>query len=326
MHENETAKSCDRGAAEIEETETEETDTEANEKERPETGRKGQAMKETGKWHSRILVEVLVMCLLLAGLEGRIRGKTDAGGRTEGANVSEAADTARSSDTEEAVSVWDGGLDINVLQYGGTVYDNFIINILINGEKYDGEAIVNGEKQKVKDGRIKLKGGTAVQIDSLPFGSTYVITEEKEISYDTRVNGKTGREFSGEFDGTRVYQKVIFANRWKSGSLKLRAVCPEGMDREVFHFTVMLDGEKYSGPVELEGKTIQAEDGLIWLKNGETAQITGIPFGTEFEIIREEAGGDMTIVDGLETCIDSGIVSGQNPSHTAVFESISRNR
>lgn len=257
-------------------------------------------------------VTKLVICLFLVFFAGRNRGIIEDTNNTDS--------TAENS--KDAVSLWDGSLDIKMLQYGGTSYDKFTVTVMINGKEYKGNAVVNGETQKIKDGKIKLKGSHSVQIDQIPFGSTYTISQIKDISYDTRVNGVKGLELSGIFDGTRKNRSVIFANRWKSGSLSFRGVDQTGKRRGFFRYTVRIGGMPYNGTASLDGKTVQVKDGILQLNNGETAHITEIPFGTEYEITEMKDGEYKIIVDGLETSVDSGIISGQNPSPVIVFENI----
>lgn len=270
------------------------------------------------------MAELLVICLFLACFEGRDRGSENAGSAAEEIKEEKKPEPVESS--KKAVSLWDGSLDIKILQYGGTFYDKFTITVMINGEEYKGKAIVNGETKKFKDGRIDLKGSQSVQIEKIPFGSKYTISQIKDISYDTRVNGERGLELSGIFDGTRRNQNVIFANRWKRGSLNFRGVDKTGQSSSVFLFHVKIGGVPYNGDASLDGKMVQIKDGILQLKNGETAHIAGIPFGTEYEITKKEDKESRTVVDDLETCIDSGIVSGQNPSPVIVFENIPMNR
>lgn len=278
-------------------------------------------MRETEKWHSRILAGILIICLFLVFFVGRNRRIEDTDNMDNTDNTGSAAEYSK-----DAVSLWDGSLDIKMLQYGGTSYDKFTVTVMINGKEYKGNAVVNGETQKIKDGRIKMKGSHFVRIDQIPFGSTYTVSQIKDISYDTRVNGEESLELSGIFDGTRKNQNVIFANRWKSGSMSFRGVDQTGKRIGVFRYTVKIGGVPYNGSASLDGKTVQVKDGILQLKNGETAHITGIPFGTEYEITEKEDGEYTTVVDGLETCIDSGIISGQNPSPVIVFENILMDR
>lgn len=281
-------------------------------------------MRETEKWHRRILAGLLVICLFLVFFAGRNRRIEDTDNTDSTAEkmaeTEETKEPESAENSKDAVSLWDGSLDIKMLQYEGTSFDKFTVTVMINGKEYNGNAVVNGETQKIKDGRIRLKGSHSVQIDQIPFGSTYTVSQTKDISYDTRVNGEKGLELSGIFDGTREDQNVIFANRWKSGSLSFRGVDQTGKRIGVFRYTVKIGGAPYNGTAGLDGKTVQVEDGILQLKDGETAHITGIPFGTEYEITEQEDRGYKIVVDGLETCMDSGIISGQNPSPVIVFE------
>lgn len=60
-------------------------------------------------------------------------------------------------------------------------------------------------------------------------------------------------------------------------------------NQTVFKIEVKIQGEVYKGEYTIEGKEGKqsASEGYIQLKAGETAQITGLPYGTSFEVLEE---------------------------------------
>lgn len=225
--------------------------------------------------------------------------------------------------TESDVYAREGILHMELIQNGGSEHDNFTFEVEINGEAYSGEGVVNGTVQKISSGKIRLKGGQTAAIGSIPYGSTCRITQRRDISYDTEVNGEPALEITDTINEKSAEVTAVFENTWKSGELRFRAVRKGGIKDTDFPFTVKIGGILYSGQAEINGSEVSVINGIIRLKDGETAQITDIPFGTDYKIIQQPTEGYKVVVDGLETATDAGIISGQNPKPLRTFENIS---
>lgn len=216
----------------------------------------------------------------------------------------------------------EGSLHIKLLQFGGTIKDRFTVTVMIDDKKYDGNVEIDGKVQKIENGKMRLKGNQNIEIMDISPESSYRIVEDEDISYDTMMNGEESLELTGKLDESSAVKTVMICNSWKSGSINLRNENKGGQAGEVFQFTVIIGGELYNGPARINGKDIQVKDGVIWLKGSETAVITDIPFGTAYEMTERAHREYTTIVDNLETCSATGIISGQNPVREAVFENI----
>lgn len=265
---------------------------------------------------------VIMVVLITALVFGTVMYKQSSGGKED-----------QVSGTAADIYAREGILHLEMNQDGGSEHDNFVLSIQIDEEEYSGEVIVNGVVQNIKNGNLKLKGGQKADICRVPFGSSYQVTEKENISYTTRVNGDDTREASGIISEQAVEPKVIFFNTWGSGSLSLQVVNEGGIAERFFEFTVKMNGEPYRGAVRIEGNGHseaeevfeERKDGMIHLKENETAVFEDVSFGTDYEITMRETEGYTTIVDGLKTYMASGIVSGQNCSPTVVFENTYRN-
>lgn len=257
----------------------------------------------------------------------------------------------------------EGILHLEMEQNGGSVHDSFVLIIQINQKEYNGEVIVDGAAQNIKNGKLKLKGGQKADICSIPFGSEYHILEKENICYTTRTNGENTMGVSGIIDEEQAESSVVFSNTWGTGSLSLKNTHEGGSEDSLYEFTVKMNGELYHGfakikeQVSEEGtaaddyetqiserntsiheepeyssddfheETTEREvvNGVICLKGNETAVFEKLSFGTTYEITMKGKPGYKTMVDRLETCTDSGIVSGQNRSPVVIFENIVRN-
>ncbi len=51
-----------------------------------------------------------------------------------------------------------------------------------------------------------------------------------------------------------------------------------------FPISVKIQGEVYTGSYSVNGIRYTTNDGIIAVKGGEVAQITGLPYGTSFEV------------------------------------------
>lgn len=236
----------------------------------------------------------------------------------------------------------EGILHLKMVQCGGSENDKFTLTIRINDEKYHGEAVVDGRPVTVDGGKLKLKGGQRAEIGSIAYGSSYRITQKKDISYTTMVNGgdtqevagavkeecpeATGEnneeclEAAGEINEGCPEVTEVFTNTLGTGCLTLRYTCDENMDCRFLPFTVRIGGDLYDGTVKTGEAEISVTDGIVWLTQNKTAEFEDIPFGTAYEIKVQKYGNYPVIVDGMEICEASGIVSGQNVNPEVVFE------
>ena len=129
---------------------------------------------------------------------------------------------------------------------------------------------------------IMLKDGESLTIVGLPQGVAYTVTETTPAEFDMTSEGDTGT--IGKDPST-----AAFTNTRKRGDLVItKTVAAErqipGDTEQEFTFTV----EVKNGTQKLAGKygdaTFADGKATVTLKHGQTAQITGIPVGTEYTV------------------------------------------
>lgn len=182
---------------------------------------------------------------------------------------------------------------------GGKQADKFTFNLTVDGTPYNGEYILtnNGSESTLStsNGKIIISGGQSVKV-ALPVGSKYELVEESASGY-TAVEPTVlvlGDDISEEDVTTDVGKasgtikpesrtKLGFTNyAIDKASLEISKLRIGGSDRDVFNFTVNIDGRPYSGAYRVF--------------NEEGTELTG-PFSTTDGRISLTGGGRILISD-----------------------------
>ncbi len=165
------------------------------------------------------------------------------------------------------------------------------------------------------NGKLTLKDGQQAEfIAEFKKNDIFKICEGDNDKYTTNaviysgdnviktIDGKDTGEFTFSTDNARdVFKKIIYTNKINTGSININKKLSQyaedninGSGDVVFSFQVKLkniwgnnNGSEYTAyPVKytVGGKTKTAKDGIVKIKAGETARITGIPVGTSYTI------------------------------------------
>ena len=153
-----------------------------------------------------------------------------------------------------------------------------------------GDTTVNGTFDGVefKDGvaTITLKDGESITITGLPLGVTYTVEETADEAFVTTTNGKEDGSITE--DG----EEAIFTNTRNEGGLVVAKTVVSDLDAD--------NDAAYTIKVTLSDKTLSGTYGdahftngvaTLKLKNGETANITGLPEGVTYTVEEEEPEG-----------------------------------
>jgi len=154
-------------------------------------------------------------------------------------------------------------------------------------------SIVNGK------GTIVLKDGQGILIKDLPIGAAYSVVEEEANQRDYTTNYKT---LSGTIPATGATADFINTRDVSSTTLKITNVAKDkgNSSTDSFTYTITLtgpDGEplngtyQYSGLGSMTDGTISIVNGkgTITLKDGQGIIIEGLPIGTAYSVVEEEA-------------------------------------
>ncbi len=181
---------------------------------------------------------------------------------------------------------------------------DFLFQIDVAGNKYAnqpydimvGNAVV-GNGTTDKDGQFTLKHDQTARFKEIEGDKNYRVKELGAYldGYEVELDGTTiwtpsdGTEIpqadSGELN---VAEKstVVFINKMKrSATLNITKELAEGTDKtdKEFQIELKLGDELYKGTYTIGNTTFSAANGIIKLKAGQTATITGLPYGVSFE-------------------------------------------
>lgn len=198
---------------------------------------------------------------------------------------------------------------------------NLKVNDAIYGnQKYElwenGERVVDSDGNPVtgmtdSEGNFTLKHTQMAIFSDLPANANYQVSElgaylngYKVSIGDTTIelkNEVTGGEtiYSAQTDILSVAEdrSVVFKNTIdKTVNLLIKKQITDraiqDADRE-FQIKVLIQGKEYNGTYSVGGTSgLTAENGIIKLKDDQTATITGIPYGATIEVIEEGLGND----------------------------------
>lgn len=147
------------------------------------------------------------------------------------------------------------------------------------------------DKFEVKELGANLEDGYEVEINDQNVNISKGETEEGSVTLDTATTGEIGIE---------QYSTARFHNEVKdTGILSIKKEIEpnskNALDDTNFSMYVQINGEVYTGEYTLikgETKTsMSTENGIITLKGGEEAQISGLPYGTTFQVKEENGQG-----------------------------------
>lgn len=170
------------------------------------------------------------------------------------------------------------------------------------------ETDLEGQESRDFEYRIvELDGGnSAIEYDTDPIVATVTLAK--------RADGGLSTDIAFIVNGNKT-ERPAFKNVSKPGSLSISKVV-EGADAPStpFAFRVMLDGKPFEGAYSVDGKQLQATDGLVKVRGGSTAQVGAIPVGTPYSVeevelpdgwsLKDVAGPTAgTIAAGAETSV-----------------------
>lgn len=116
-----------------------------------------------------------------------------------------------------------------------------------------------------------------------------ILTEGKETEGTTTIESFTTGTL--EVDKT---SSVVFKNKvTNTGKLSIKKTLSSGssaLSGKEFPVQVKLQGKPYKGNYTKNGTLYTVTDGMILIKSGDTVQITGLPFGTSFEVLEQQDG------------------------------------
>ena len=103
---------------------------------------------------------------------------------------------------------------------------------------------------------------------------------EKEEGTQTIIGASTGLLTAGDEHSVRFKNKVK-----DTTELKIEKQSSDALSNQQFQIKVLFQGEPYKGTYSIGNQpSEEAQNGIIWLKAGETATISGLPYGTSFEV------------------------------------------
>ena len=201
---------------------------------------------------------------------------------------------------------------------GGETDRDFTFTVKIGGELYNGSASVfytdSEEKQTiiVEDGVIRLKHGQNAVIADIPYGTTWEVTE-------MLTEGYVVNPYDGVINGT-ISSDMAFADfvNTQLQGLTITKTRRGGHSDDLFTFEVEIAGEPYSGAVTITSagatRTEQITGGILKLKGGDTAQITGLYPNTKYKVTEHTADGYIAAVGETQTAEAAGEIAADGTS------------
>lgn len=116
-----------------------------------------------------------------------------------------------------------------------------------------------------------------------------ILVKHKETEGTTTINSVT----TGKLDVDEISSAVFKNKVTNTGNLYIKKTLSSGSSELVnkeFPIQVNIQGKPYSGSYSKDGKTYITKDGVIGIKKDQTVQITGLPYGTSFEILEQQDG------------------------------------
>lgn len=168
--------------------------------------------------------------------------------------------------------------------------------------------VKTGTGETDADGNFVLKHGQSAVFEGFKVTDKYEIKEFGAYlnGYEITYNGKILLQDTESEGITEIYSatteelgvdqtsSVVFRNTVKETAVLLikkeLAEGSRGLADKEFPIQVMIQGKAYKGSYTKNGLTYTTENGNLKIKAGETIQITGLPYGTSFDI-KEQLDG-----------------------------------
>ena len=225
-----------------------------------------------------------------------------------------------------------------------------------NDENKDYEYEVYENNQIIKTAQTENGGNFTLEPGQSAVFSGFLANEEYEVKetgasltegYDIQLSDDINISFEdengnpvGENQVDSIYAattgliqvseipSVTYTNAIKqTGTLSIKKQMEKGSEAENdedFSIQLKVNGRVYRGEYTINGSSQTAVNGTILLKAGETAQITGFPYGTSFDVKESTSGTDIPTysVEGEEDLYEVK-VPGDSNTYTSVSGKIS---
>lgn len=193
---------------------------------------------------------------------------------------------------------------------------DFQFNIKVDGSNYanqkyalweNGEEVIDDSGKQVIDytdseGNFTLKHDQMAVFSGIQEDSKYQVTELGAYlnGYDVTVDGTRIEIGQTDKDGETIYSattpeltvgddsSVVFKNaiaHTATLSIQKELAAEEEPTDKYFQIQVKIQGDAYNGTYSVDGNPAgNASNGIIQLQAGQTATITGLPYGASFEV------------------------------------------
>ena len=161
---------------------------------------------------------------------------------------------------------------------------------------------------------IKLKHGQTIEIDGLPAGATYSVTETNPDGFSQTWVGQTGT-----IPVTTSAQAKVTNSHVEGGLIVQKSVVSE-VDADKtrdYSFTVVLDGNvsgTYNGMTFTPNEQGTQSTATFTLKDGQSKTATGLPTGIRYTVTEEDVNG---MVKTVGTTGDNGTITDTETSVVA---------
>ncbi len=122
----------------------------------------------------------------------------------------------------------------------------------------------------------------------------YEVTSGNNVEIEQNKDGVTIPTFGTEVLNASEVNHVRFINTVsQTGTLKITKKVEGTAKEETFRFEVIIGGKKYSGSYQIEGESgaKTAENGIVFVKAGQTIEIPKLPYGISFDVREIPAEG-----------------------------------
>lgn len=176
-------------------------------------------------------------------------------------------------------------IDVDGNPYANQPYDIMVGNAVVGNGTTDEKAqftLKHNQTARFKE----ISGDKSYRVKEL---GAYLDGYEVKLDGTTILTPSDGTEIPEVDSGQlNVAEKkaVIFINKMKrSATLNIKKELAEGTDEtdKEFQIELKLGDELYKGTYTIGNTTFSAANGIIKLKAGQTATITGLPYGVSFE-------------------------------------------
>lgn len=188
------------------------------------------------------------------------------------------------------------------IKVGGDNYANQQYSLWENGEQVLDESGNPVTGTTNENGNFTLKHNQMAVFSGIDAGSNYEVTELGAYldGYEVTVGNTVIDVEKNQIDGETIYSattedrvvgedlSVVFKNAIdKTAKLNIRKVLAVGEENtdKPFQIQVKIQGELYNGTYSVGNQGgLTATNGIIQLEAGQTATITGLPYGVSFEV------------------------------------------